>query len=102
MKRSNKPLTFIALLASAIGLTGCVPPAEDPEVDVYGPPSTEVTESSKPEYIDPPLVLDGEVAIDDSYYDENGNETTESTDSDFGPHSDEVCVYGPPPRNTGD
>ena len=59
-------------------------------------------ESSKPEYTDPPLVLDGEVAIDDSYYDENGNETTEPTDSGFGPHENEVCVYGPPPRDKGE
>lgn len=96
MKRSKKPLTFVALLASAVGLTGCIPPAEDPEVDVYGPPPTEVTESSKPEYTDPPLILDGEVAIDDTYYDENGNEATEPTNSSFGPHDNEVSVYGPP------
>lgn len=104
MKKSKKPLTFAALVATgALTLTGCINPTEETEVDVYGPPPTEmVTESSKPEYTDPPLILDGEVAIDDSYYDENGNETTETTKPTKGPYDQEVCVYGPPPREVNE
>ena len=112
MKKSNRPLTFAALIAAGtMCLTGCNPPVqqtEDPEVDVYGPPPL-VTEESKPEYTDPPLVLDGEVAIDDDYYDENGafvdreqyDENGKRIDETTVPESknhteNEVCVYGPP------
>lgn len=63
MKRSKKPLTFTALalaVGTTFGLVGCVPP-EAPEVDVYGPPID--IQESKPEETEPPLSLEGDVAI---------------------------------------
>lgn len=82
MKKPNKPLTFMALVATgAIGLTGCVPP--EPEVDVYGPPIDVTLEET------PPLTLEGDVAIYEP--DETEPIKPEETTTD-----NEVCVYGPP------
>lgn len=79
MKKPNKPLTFMALVATgAIGLTGCVPP--EPEVDVYGPPIDVTLEET------PPLALEGDVAI----YEPDETEPSKTTTDN------EVCVYGPP------
>jgi hypothetical protein len=82
MKKPNKPLTFMALVATgAIGLTGCVPP--EPKAEMYGPPTDITIEET------PPLSLAGDVAIYEP--DETEPVKPEETTTE-----NEVCVYGPP------
>ena len=80
MKRSKKPLTFVAIAASigalSLAVEACVygPPTEPRETNVYGPPpETSITETE---------------------------EETKATkvEKPASPSDDpEVCVYGPPP-----
>ncbi|MBR3341454.1 MAG: hypothetical protein IKG30_07520 [Clostridiales bacterium] len=79
MKRSKKPLTFAAVVASigalSLAVEGCVygPPQETRETNVYGPPPPEVTATEE---------------IDDT------QPFKPSADPD---ETNEVCVYGPAP-----
>ena len=85
MKRSKKPLTFVAIAASigalSLAVEACVygPPNAPVETNVYGPPPetsiTETEEETKP--------FKEEKPVDPT----NG---------------DEVCVYGPPPSDVLD
>ena len=97
MKRSTKLLTFAALAAaSTMGVTGCVDPFRN-EVDVYGPPPDSTIEQNMD-------ILESETSIVETSEttEESKQEITESTDKGLGPHENEVCVYGPPPRDKGE
>lgn len=88
MKRSKKPLTFAAVVATigalSLAVEGCVygPPAEPTrETNVYGPPPDAVVMTS-------------------SRTDETSKETQDSKHS--GNPINETVVYGPPPDMPAD
>ena len=97
MKRSTKLLTFVALAAaSTMGVTGCVDPISKIEEQcVYGPPPDSTIEQNI-------SANETSIAETSEITEESKQEITESTDESFGPHENEVCVYGPPPRDKGD
>ena len=94
MKRSKKPLTFVAVAASigalSLGLEACVygPPQQPHETNVYGPPpETNV-------YGPPP---DDVVVTSEETLDTEAAKTSKESDDE-----PEVCVYGPAPDNPVD
>jgi hypothetical protein len=99
MKRSKKPLTFVAVAASigalSLGLEACVygPPGVQVETNVYGPPpETSITETVETE--EEPKATQEEKPSDPT----DGKEVVV-----YGPPSDlvdgpEEDVYGPPPE----
>ena len=87
MKRSKKPLTFVAIAASigalSLAVEACVygPPNEPVETNVYGPP---------PETSDKPVTQQTES--------KETKQTDASLPSEYDPTLEpEVDVYGPPP-----
>lgn len=99
MKRSTKILTFAALMAaSTLSVSGCVDPISKIEEQcVYGPPPDSTIEQNMDI-----LASETSIAETSETTEESKQEITESTDKDFGPHENEVCVYGPPPRDKGE
>ena len=86
MKRSKKPLTFVAVAASigalSMAVEGCVygpPPTR--ETNVYGPPPETTIEET-----------------DESTKETEETQKTEATKPSANNETEpEVCVYGPPP-----
>jgi hypothetical protein len=99
MKRSKKPLTFTAIAAGigalSIAVEGCVygPPQE---VNVYGPPPSDVTTSA--EVTDETDTTVSEKDPDNS----NPEEVVYGPPSDTTVDNNEVDVYGPPPEDIND
>ena len=82
MKRSKKPLTFVAVAASiaalSLGLEACVygPPGVQVETNVYGPPP--------------------ETSITETVETEEETKATKDEKPSAPSDNDEVVVYGPP------
>lgn len=97
MKKLTKLLTFAALMtASTLSVSGCVDPISKIEEQcVYGPPPDSTIEQNI-------SASETSIAETSEITEESKQEITESTDEGFGPHENEVCVYGPPPRDKGD